>query len=54
MVTSDSRFVSLLAEARRHLTEPLSVEQPEAEAALSVRQFTRALTSETGRAPEKP
>lgn len=53
MVTPDSRFASLLAWARERLTEPLSVEQLAGQASLSVRQFTRAFTAETGFAPAK-
>jgi transcriptional regulator GlxA family with amidase domain len=53
MVTPDSRFASLLAWARAHLHEPLSVERLAEEAALSARQFTRAFTEAMGVAPAK-
>ncbi|HYG27583.1 MAG TPA: GlxA family transcriptional regulator [Caulobacteraceae bacterium] len=53
MVTPDNRFAPLLAWARSRLREPLSVERLADEAALSVRQFTRAFTRATGVAPAK-
>lgn len=53
MVTPDNRFAALLAWARAHLSEPLPVERLADEAALSVRQFTRAFTRSTGVAPAK-
>ncbi|OJH39484.1 GlxA family transcriptional regulator [Cystobacter ferrugineus] len=53
MVTPDNRFAPLLAWARARLSEPLSVERLAKEAALSVRQFTRAFTQATGVAPAK-
>lgn len=53
MITPDNRFASLLAWARGHLAEPLPVERLADEAALSVRQFTRAFTQATGVAPAK-
>jgi len=53
MVTPDNRFAGLLAWAREHLAEPLPVERLAEEAALSVRQFTRAFTETTGVAPAK-
>lgn len=53
MITPDNRFAGLLAWARAHLTEPLPVERLAEEAALSVRQFTRAFTLATGVAPAK-
>lgn len=53
MVTPDNRFAGLLAWAREHLAEPLPVERLADEAALSVRQFTRAFTEATGVAPAK-
>jgi transcriptional regulator GlxA family with amidase domain len=53
MVTPDNRFASLLAWARGRLSQPLSVEDLAEKAALSVRQFTRAFTQETGVSPAK-
>jgi transcriptional regulator GlxA family with amidase domain len=53
MVTPDNRFASLLAWARGRLSEPLSVERLAEEAALSVRQFTRAFTEAMGVSPAK-
>jgi transcriptional regulator GlxA family with amidase domain len=53
MVTPDNRFAPLLAWARGRLSEPLSVETLAEQAALSVRQFTRAFTRETGVSPAK-
>jgi transcriptional regulator GlxA family with amidase domain len=53
MVTPDNRFAPLLAWARGRLAEPLSVERLAEEAALSVRQFTRAFTEATGVPPAK-
>lgn len=53
LVTPDNRFAPLLAWARGRLAEPLGVERLAAEAALSVRQFTRAFTEATGVPPAK-
>ncbi len=53
MVTPDNRFAPLLAWARVHLSEPLTVERLADRSALSVRQFTRAFTKATGIAPAK-
>lgn len=53
MVTPDNRFAALLAWARSRLNEPLPVERLAEQAALSVRQFTRAFTKATGVAPAK-
>jgi transcriptional regulator GlxA family with amidase domain len=53
LVTPDNRFAALLAWARARLSEPLPVERLADEAALSVRQFTRAFTRATGVAPAK-
>lgn len=53
MVTPDNRFAPLLAWARQRLSESLPVERLAKEAALSVRQFTRAFTQATGVAPAK-
>lgn len=53
MVAPDNRFAPLLAWARGRLAEPLSVQRLADEAALSVRQFTRAFTTATGMAPAK-
>jgi transcriptional regulator GlxA family with amidase domain len=53
MVAPDNRFAPLLAWARGRLSEPLSVERLAEEAALSVRQFTRAFTEATGVSPAK-
>jgi transcriptional regulator GlxA family with amidase domain len=53
LVTPDNRFAHLLAWARAHLGEPLSVERLAEEAHLSVRQFTRAFTEATGMPPAK-
>ncbi|WNG14355.1 GlxA family transcriptional regulator [Cystobacter fuscus] len=53
MVTPDNRFAPLLAWARGRLSEPLSVETLAEQTALSVRQFTRAFTRETGVSPAK-
>lgn len=53
MVTPDNRFAPLLAWARSRLHEPLPVERLADEAALSVRQFTRAFTKATGVPPAK-
>lgn len=53
MVTPDNRFAPLLAWARSRLGEPLPVERLADEAALSVRQFTRAFTRSTGLPPAR-
>jgi len=53
MVTPDNRFAPLLAWARSRLHEPLPVERLADQAALSVRQFTRAFTTSTGVAPAR-
>lgn len=53
LVTPDNRFASLLAWARSHLAESLSVERLAEAAHLSVRQFTRAFTEVTGMPPAK-
>lgn len=53
MVTPDNRFAPLLAWARSRLGEPLPVERLADQAALSVRQFTRAFTRSTGLPPAK-
>jgi transcriptional regulator GlxA family with amidase domain len=53
MVTPDNRFASLLVWARERLTERLSIEDLAEQAALSVRQFTRAFTRATGFPPAK-
>lgn len=53
LVTPDNRFAPLLAWAREHLGEPLPVERLADEAALSVRQFTRAFTEAVGVPPAK-
>ncbi len=53
LVTPDNRFAPLLAWARSHLNESLSVERLAEEAHLSVRQFTRAFTKVTGVPPAK-
>lgn len=53
MVAPDNRFAPLLAWARARLHEPLPVERLAEQAALSVRQFTRAFTEATGVAPAK-
>lgn len=53
MVAPDDRFAPLLAWARARLHEPLPVERLADQAALSVRQFTRAFTAATGVAPAK-
>jgi transcriptional regulator GlxA family with amidase domain len=53
MVTPDNRFAALLAWAREHLNEPMPVERLADQAALSVRQFTRAFTEATGLPPAK-
>ena len=49
----ESRFGPTLAWAREHLSEQLSVESLAAKAALSVRQFARAFTSDVGMSPAK-
>jgi transcriptional regulator GlxA family with amidase domain len=53
MVRSDNRFNDILVWARSHLSEPLNVERLAEQAALSVRQFTRAFTATVGIAPAK-
>jgi transcriptional regulator GlxA family with amidase domain len=53
MVTPDNRFASLLVWAREHITDRLSTEDLAAQAALSVRQFTRAFTRAMGFPPAK-
>lgn len=53
LVTPDNRFAPLLAWARQRLKEPLNVERLADQAALSVRQFTRAFTDATGVPPAK-
>ncbi|MBC6982200.1 GlxA family transcriptional regulator [Caulobacter sp. 17J80-11] len=53
MVAPDNRFAPLLGWARERLDEPLPVERLAEQAALSVRQFTRAFTEATGVAPAK-
>lgn len=53
MVTPDNRFAPLLAWARSRLGEPLPVERLADQAALSVRQFTRAFTRSTGLPPAR-
>ena len=53
LVTPDNRFAPLLAWARQRLKEPLNVERLAEQAALSVRQFTRAFTDATGVPPAK-
>ena len=53
IVTPDNRFAPLLAWARQRLKEPLNVERLADQAALSVRQFTRAFTDATGVPPAK-
>ncbi len=47
------RFAGVLAWAREHLTQPLSVEQLAGSAAMSARNFARAFTAETGVTPAK-
>ena len=47
------RFAGVLAWAREHLTEPLSVEQLADVAAMSARNFARAFAAETGVTPAK-
>lgn len=47
------RIQSVLTYAKRHLKEPLTVEQLAEVAHLSPRQFTRAFTAETGQSPAK-
>ncbi len=53
LITPDNRFAPLLAWARQRLNEPLDVERLADQAALSVRQFTRAFTEATGVPPAK-
>jgi len=47
------RFKPLLAWAREHLDEPLTVERLAEEAHMSARHFTRAFIAETGMTPSK-
>jgi transcriptional regulator GlxA family with amidase domain len=47
------RFAPLLAWAREHLSEPLSVERLADRAAMSARHFARAFAAETGITPAK-
>ncbi|MBV9509911.1 MAG: DJ-1/PfpI family protein [Caulobacteraceae bacterium] len=53
LVGADNRFNEVLAWARMHLAEPLSVEHLAARAALSVRHFSRAFTATVGMSPAK-
>jgi transcriptional regulator GlxA family with amidase domain len=53
LATPDGRFAPLLAWARARLAEPLPVERLAREAALSVRQFTRAFTEAMGVPPAR-
>jgi transcriptional regulator GlxA family with amidase domain len=53
IVRPGDRFGELLSWARCHLAEPLSVERLANQAALSVRQFTRAFTASVGLSPAK-
>src|SRR6185369_1381665 len=47
------RFAPLLAWAREHLDEPLTVEDMAEKAGMSARHFTRAFVAETGTTPSK-
>lgn len=47
------RFASLLAWAREHLDQPLTVEHLAAQAGMSARHFSRAFVAETGATPSK-
>lgn len=47
------RIAKALDHARRHLAQPLSVEELAAAANLSPRQFSRVFTAETGQSPAK-
>lgn len=49
----EGRFGEVLAWAREHLTEPLTVEQLASVAAMSARNFARNFTAETGITPAK-
>ena len=53
LVTPGSRFGEVLAWARNHLAEPLSIERLADRASLSSRQFTRAFTASMGVSPAK-
>ncbi|WP_404478849.1 GlxA family transcriptional regulator [Novosphingobium sp. BL-52-GroH] len=53
LVRPNDRFGELLAWARVHLAEPLTVERLADRAALSVRQFNRAFTESTGVSPAR-
>ncbi len=53
LVRPGDRFGELLSWARSRLAEPLSVERLADQAALSVRQFTRAFTASVGLSPAK-
>ncbi|MDE2380471.1 GlxA family transcriptional regulator [Bradyrhizobium sp.] len=51
--TPDGRFGQLLAWAREHLDEPLTVEDLAERAGMSARHFARAFAAETGSTPSK-
>ena len=53
LAPKSDRIQTVLAYAREHLAQTLSVEQLAQEASLSSRQFSRAIRTETGQSPAK-
>jgi transcriptional regulator GlxA family with amidase domain len=51
--TPSGRFAPLLAWAREHLSQPLTVERLAEQAGMSARHFSRAFIAETGTTPAK-